>query len=144
MGNLFRIVLRTLAVLVGLLVTMSVGLIVLSELGEVVVIHTELEDGSVRTTRIWIVDADEGPLVRGTAGKPWVDGIRRQPRVEVERAGERRTWVAVEQPDVEARRHADRLMREKYGIADSAIGLLRDFDTSVCFRLTEPGTEPGT
>jgi hypothetical protein len=139
-GNLSRLALRFAAAVVGVLVAASLLLVALSEFGEVVVIHTALEDGTERRTRIWIVDTEEGPLVRGTAGKPWVDGIRRRSAVEVDRAGERRAWVAVEPEDPSTCRLADRLMREKYGVADRAIALLRDYESSTCFRLRPAGS----
>ena len=57
----------------GVLVALAASMIGLSEMGEVVVIHSAAAGGAgARATRIWVVDDDAGLLVRGSAGKGWV------------------------------------------------------------------------
>jgi hypothetical protein len=112
---------------VGLLVVLAIGMVVLSESGEVVVIRTTDPSGS-RETRIWVVDTAEGLLVRGSEGKAWVEGARRATRVELERDGVWRTYAVVDLPGPAAQKRVNALMRDKYGFADLVIGFLRDYD----------------
>lgn len=113
--------------LVGAIALLAIGMAVLSESGEVVVIRTSGATGTVET-RIWVVDTAEGLLVRGSEGKAWVDGARRATRVELERDGVWHTVAVVELPGPAAQRRVNALMREKYGMADLVIGWLRDYD----------------
>lgn len=135
-----RIVGVVTAVLVAALALVSVALIALSEMGEVVVVETALPDGDSRRTRIWIVDTPEGPLVRGTGGKPWVDGARLQPEVILERGGRRSAQRFVELSDPADHERARQLMRGKYGLADELIDWVRELDDTAVFRV-EPTAE---
>jgi len=138
MRSPLRVLLALVALVVATLLLFTVVLIGLSEMGEVVIIETALPDGGQRTTRIWIVDTPDGPLVRGTVGKPWVDGALRSPLVRLERGGVTQMFRAVQMDDPYMRAETDRLMLEKYGIAERGIGLVRDLETSTVFRLETP------
>ncbi len=116
--------------LVGVLILLSISMIAISERGEVVVIRSTSGD-RVDTTRIWVVDVPEGMLVRGSAGKGWVDAARAATRVELERDGVGHVVRVVAQPGDAARERVNRRMRDKYGLADRLIGLLRDYESAV-------------
>lgn len=135
-----RIVAVVAAVLGAAAAVFSIALIALSEMGEVVVVETTLPNGDARRTRIWIVDTPEGSLVRGTGGKPWVDGARRRPEVILERDGRRSAQRFVELSDPADRDRARRSMREKYGLADELIDWVRDLEDTAVFRV-EPMAE---
>jgi hypothetical protein len=125
--------------LVTLAVVLAVGgfLVAVSEYGEVVVIRTQGPAGP-RDTRIWVVDVPEGLLVRGTVGKPWVDGLRANPLVELRRADVWRSYRGLEQFGEQANQRANDLMLAKYGFCEQVIALMRDLDTSVSFLLVNP------
>lgn len=112
---------------VGAIVLLAIGMVVLSESGEVVVIRTSGATGTVET-RIWVVDTAEGLLVRGSEGKAWVEAARRATRVELERDGVWRRYAVVDLPGPAAQQRVNALMRDKYGMADLVIGWLRDYD----------------
>lgn len=136
---------RALALVTGVVaavfVSMMVLAIVLSEVGEVVLIETAQPDGSTRTTRIWIVDAPDGPRVRGAGGTPWVDGARRVPEVKVSRRGTVTAYRAVELKDPADHERVRVWMREKYGVADQLIDAVRNLDRVAIFRL-DPAENP--
>jgi len=102
----------------------------LSELGEVAVIRGA-GAGDVPETRIWLVETPEGLLVRGSAGKAWLEAARSASVVELDRDGVARRYTVVEQPGPEARQRLNELMREKYGLADQMVGVMRAYDASV-------------
>lgn len=127
----------------GVLVALAASMIGLSEMGEVVVIHSAAAGGAgARATRIWVVDDDAGLLVRGSAGKGWVADAVRAGTVELDRAGATRRYRVVERPGDDARRDVNARMRAKYGFADRAIGWLRDYDASTPLRLVPLDAAP--
>jgi hypothetical protein len=121
------------AIVLGPFVLFFVLFAVLSEAGEVVVIRTG--GGETRETRIWVVDTPDGLLVRGTGAKGWVAAARAEPRVELRRGDAWLRLRAVEQTGADARERANRLMLEKYGVAERMVALVRDLDESVPFLL---------
>jgi hypothetical protein len=125
---------KLVASLLGVLVLFSVVLIVASEAGEVVVIRST-SDGETLETRIWVIDAADGLLVRGTDSKAWVLAARQAGEVELERDGIARRYHVIEQTGADARRRINDLMRAKYGLADRMIGWLRDYDSTVSLKL---------
>jgi len=127
--------------IVGVLLVLAIGMIVLSESGEVVVIRTPDPSGT-RETRIWVVDTEEGLLVRGSEGKAWVEGARGATRVELERDGVWRRYAVVDLPGPAAQKRVNALMRAKYGMADLVIGLLRDYDRVTPLLLMELASPP--
>ncbi len=101
-----------------------------SELGgEVVRLRTTGTDGSQRETSLWIVE-DEGALWlrAGQPGAAWLQQIREQPKVRLERAGATQPYRAVVVPG--RHEHINSLMAEKYGWAEQVIGVIHD-DTAV-------------
>ncbi len=130
-------ILRTLLAVGGVLLFLAVGLLVLSESGEVVVLRTSGPDGA-KESRLWIVDGPAGPIVRGSNGKTWVENARANREVALWRSGEWRTRAAVELDGDAVRTEANPRMRTKYGVADDIIGLFDDFDAAVAFVLVAP------
>ncbi len=129
------------AVVLVVLVAEFFGLVlVASELGgEVITLHTQTASGEKRT-HLWVVDdAGVAWLRAGMSGSGWLARIERNPIVLVERGGRlvRYRAVLVRQPQVRDRIHA--LMREKYGMADRLVSVLRDPAQSVPVRLEPVG-----
>jgi len=125
------------AVVLVVLVAEFFGLVlVASELGgEVITLHTQTASGEKRT-HLWVVDdAGVAWLRAGMSGSGWLARIERNPIVLVERGGRlvRYRAVLVRQPQVRDRIHA--LMREKYGMANRLVSVLRDPAQSVPVRL---------
>lgn len=131
-------VVRWLATVLGVLLLLGVALLLLSENGEVVVLRTVGPDGT-KESRLWIVDGEQGPIVRGSPGKTWVENARANPAVALRRGGDAWTALrAVELADAAGRAQANALMRARYGFADAVIDLFDDFDAAVAFVLVAP------
>jgi hypothetical protein len=133
--------LLTAAVVLVVLVAGFFGLVlVASELGgEVIILHTQTANGEKRT-RLWVVDDAGFAWVRaGMSGSSWLARIDQNPIVLIERGGRllRYRAVPVRQPQIRDRIHA--LMREKYGLADRLVSVLRDPTQSVPVRLEPLG-----
>jgi hypothetical protein len=129
------------AVVLVVLVAGFFGLVLLaSELGgEVITLHTQTANGEKRT-HLWVVDDAGVAWVRaGMSGSGWLARIEWNPIVLVERGGRliRYRAMPVRQPQVRDRIHA--LMREKYGMADRLVSVLRDHAQSVPVRLEPLG-----
>ena len=125
---------RLLAVVVAVPLFLGLMLIVLSEKDEVVVLRTVGADG-VKESRLWIVDGEQGPIVRGSPGKAWVENARSNPAVALHRGAD---WVAHEAVELTGDRalaETNSLMRAKYGFADEVIDMFDDFETAVAFVL---------
>ncbi len=128
MGKLGLILLLVLAIVVGAFASAGdLG-------GEVVVLTTRNEGGRGWQTKLWIVD-DHGQmwLRAGQPGSEWLARLEALPRVSLERQGVSREYRAVVVP--KQRDRINRLMAERYGWADTLIGLVRDESTSVPVRL---------
>lgn len=124
-------------VLAAVLVAVAVfGLqVVASESGEVVILRT-FDDGGAHETRLWIVDeAGTSWLRAGQPGASWYQRIRQEPRVEVERGGEVRTYQAFPIENGPPVDHVNALMLRKYGWADQYIGMMVDRSAAVAIRL---------
>jgi hypothetical protein len=109
------------AIVVGLCAAYAVAHLALIELGqEIVVLHKRGSDGTVRETRLWIVD-DGGYawLHAGGADDYWIRQLATDPILEVERAGETRRYRALPVPEADATVHS--LLRQKYGFADRVV-----------------------
>jgi len=129
-----RLFVRGIGIIAGMLGVSALALVALSEMGEVVIVRTVGAAGP-RESRVWVVDGDVGPILRGAAGKEWVENARTRTGVTLRRGGE---WVAYRAVEIVAPAEKARvgaLMLEKYGIAERAIGLLYDLDASVAFLL---------
>jgi hypothetical protein len=105
------------------------GHLALIEVGrEVVTLRTQRPDGSWQETRLWIVDDGASSRLH-SAGDDWRARFEGDPLVEVERGGETRRYRAhlVPGPHPEL----DRLLREKYGIADRWVRFVAPCDERV-------------
>lgn len=105
-----------------LVVALVLGHLAFIEVGrEVVTLRTPLPDGDWRATRLWIVDDGDVAWLH-SAGEDWVRRFEGEPVVEVERAGVTRRYRARATPGPHP--HVDRLLREKYGVADRWVRFL--------------------
>jgi hypothetical protein len=130
---------KSLLGLVATLLLLLGGLLALSECsGEVVVLHTRDAAGREHATRLWVVE-HAGRLWLRAGSRPardpgsWFARLRAEPRVELERGGERRAFHAVVVPGEAAR--LDALMAERYGLADRILVSLRSDGPSTPVRL---------
>jgi len=113
------IVVLCVVVIVAVIVIAHMSLI---EVGrEVVTLRTTDADGTIRETRLWIVDTD-GATWLHSAGAAWEKRFEGDPVVEVIRHGRtgryRGTLVPGPHPDIDA------ALRQKYGIADRWVRLI--------------------
>lgn len=121
------------AVLVGLCVAYVPLHLALIEVGrEVVVLRTRTAEGDWNETRLWVVDDGGAPWVHG-GNSSWMRQLEADPRVEMVRGGETRTYRAQPVPEADPRIHA--LLREKYGFADRWVRLLTGYVDCVPVRL---------
>ena len=104
----------TIAFLLAALVVL--GHLAFIEVGrEVVTLRTPRPDGTWQETRLWIVD-DGGSAWLHSAGPAWAERFAADPVVEVKRGDATRRYRAHAVPGPHPR--VDRLLREKYGLAD--------------------------
>ncbi len=136
-----RRVARLLWIGVFLAVALAAGHLALIEMGrEVVVLHTRAPDGVWNQARLWVVDHEGRAWLHGNLGSRWMDGLHADPHVRLERGGETRDYVA--SPVSGPHPSIDRLLRDKYGIADWWVRVLApDGDATRAVRL-EPA--PGS
>jgi hypothetical protein len=100
------------------------------ESGEVVVLHA----GDTET-RLWIVEHDGALWLRGDPDAGWVAALRAEPEVVVDRADERRDFIA--EPVPEELATINELMAEKYGVGHAYIGFfLGQWKDALPIRLT--------
>ena len=129
-------ILRVVSAIVGFALLIVLMLYLASESGEVVVLQTpNLEKGGIRETRLWVVDHEGTPWLR--AGNPksaWFLAVSEQPQVALIRGEDVLQMMA--EPKPEARDTINDLMHQKYGWADSLVGLLSPRDTKVPVKLT--------
>lgn len=115
-----------LAIALGLGVMVVAAHFALIEIGrEVVTLRTPLAGGGWQETRLWIVDYD-GAAWLHSAGRAWQARFEGDPIVEVERRGEIRRYRAHAVPGPHPL--IDRLLREKYGVADQWVRFLAPCD----------------
>ena len=123
-----------LAGLVAVGVTLVLAHLALIEVGrEVVTLRTPLAGGGWYETRLWIVDEGASAWLH-SGGQKWLDRFEGDPIVELERGGEvhrlRAHAVPGDHPQI------DRLLAEKYGIADRWVRFLSpDDEHTVAVRL---------
>lgn len=103
---------------------------------EVVVLRTKAADGSVRETRTWVADADGSAWIEAAfADRPFFQQLLVNPQIEVVRGGAVHPYRAVPMPNPDGHIRIRRLLAEKYGWADSWIGMLTDTSGSIAVRL---------
>jgi hypothetical protein len=99
-----------------------------------VVVTTVDAAGEAVETRLWIVDyQDSGWLRAGTPGAGWFARLQANPNVSVERGATVADYTAV--PVAEEIVAVNALMMDKYGWAESYIGLFFSRAESVPIRL---------
>lgn len=103
---------------------------------EVVLLTTIADDGSERTTRIWIADTPQGTLIEAAhPDRPFLAHLRARPQVEVVRGGRVSQCTAKELPNPQGHEAVRHALREKYGWADRWIGYLDDLSHSIAVKL---------
>lgn len=128
--------------LVCMAATLVGGIFALSELGgEVVTVRSTRADGSLKDTRLWVVDdGGETWLRAGVPTEPWLEHIGHHPRIQLVRGGTTKAFVAMAVRTDQARDRVHALMAAKYGTADKIISLIRDPEGSVAVRLQDLAT----
>jgi hypothetical protein len=92
---------------------------------EVVVLHTRDERGAEFRTKMWVVDLGDVTWVRvANPRRAWYLRLLANPRVELERGGQRDLRLALPDLSPEARLAVDEAFAAKYGLADRWYGLL--------------------
>lgn len=110
------------AILVGLPAVLVLGHLAFIEVGrEVVTLRTPRPDGGWRETRLWIVDDGDVAWLH-SAGAAWRARFEGDPVVEVVRGGVAHRYRARAVPGPHPR--VDRLLRQKYGLADRWVRFL--------------------
>ncbi len=128
---------RALLVAAGV-VALAFGAITLLALEgvEVVELRTHDAQGTARTTRVWIADADGASWVESaTPDRPFLRDIAVDPAIEVVRGGRVLAMRATPEPGQAGHERIRRLLADKYGWADAWIGLVADTSQSVIVRL---------
>lgn len=122
-------------------VLFGVSVLLASELGgEVVKLETADAGEAIVATHLWVVDSEGRAWLRaGVPSSGWLQRIEANPRVMLTRDGRSARFLAVPVRDAEARDRIHALMREKYGLADRWISLIRDGSRSVPVRLEPAG-----
>jgi hypothetical protein len=103
---------------------------------EVVVLRTSDGAGATRETRAWIADEDGHAWVESAnPERPFFQHILARPEIEVVRGGEVLELRAVPLPPEVGHPLIRRMLAEKYGWADTWIGLIADTSQSTAVRL---------
>ena len=117
-----KIAFWVLGILIGIVMSIGILQYVASERIEVVELHTMDASGQEQTTRLWVVDHDGLPYLRGDDSSGWVQRLKASEQVELTRSGGRHayTWDVKPQntPAI------NQLMRDKYTWGDRVITAL--------------------
>jgi hypothetical protein len=136
-----KLLLRLIGGVVAIAVALFVVQIVASESGEVVRVTTVDGSGGQHETHLWVVDHDGHAWLRsGSPTSGWYGRLKETPTLDLERNGERREYTIVVDPSQIATINA--LMHEKYGWADSYVGVFIDHSKSIAIRLDPRQPEP--
>ena len=118
-----------------------VGALLLDE-GEVVHLETTDREGRHYEADLWIVDLDGVSYLRANDGDlGWLERLRENPRVSIERGTGDETFVATPLEDPRLRSRVDDAVREKYGLADRVMELMSEPDQYVVVRLVPEAVE---
>ena len=94
-----------------------------SERVEVIEVHIPDANGEVVTTRLWVVDHQDGMYIRvGANGSGWYARLQAHPDIEVTRRGQRSSYEAT--PEPEKSLVINQLMYDKYTWGDSVIAFM--------------------
>ena len=92
---------------------------------EVALLRTQAADGSLRETRLWVVDHTGHPWVRvANPRRGWFARLREHPQVEIVRGGRAQACEARVHEEPEARAAIDAAFRARYGLVDWWYGVL--------------------
>lgn len=120
----------------ALLVAIVVGAMALASEtgGEVVIISTTDDRGVPFETSLWIVEYRGSQYLRaGDEESAWVQRLKKNPTIQMQRRGEIATYLA--RPDPANTENISALVAEDYGWADTLIGVMRDPSKSLAIRL---------
>ena len=106
--------------------------------GEVITLDRKLEDGSVSSVRLWIVDQDgQAWIEHGDPASYWMSQLANDPVLTITRNGVTAQYQAI--PDPEAHRLYHELRTAKYTWGDAVVEMFAGANadcTSVPVRLT--------
>ncbi len=106
-----------------LLLTLFCLQLLASERVEVIEVHGQDPDGSIVTTRLWVVDYQDGMYVRvGADGSGWFARMQTNPKVAVTRKEQTLEYQAIPRPELSE--EINKLMQAKYTWGDTFIGYL--------------------
>lgn len=129
-----RFLVSLLVLMVGAVVLAVGAMFLASELGgEVVTLRSFDESGRGHDTRLWLVDHENRSYLRGDPESGWYLRIQGEPQVELLRSDESRRFEAV--PSETMNEHVNRLMEQKYGVANQIVGLMADVEANRAVRL---------
>ncbi|MFN8641036.1 MAG: hypothetical protein U0802_05015 [Candidatus Binatia bacterium] len=116
---------RTLQLALALAIAVAAATYVAGEVIETVIVRTHDADGTAVDSKVWVVDIDATPWVRvARAGRAWGERLRRDPHVELLRAGVSTPRLAVIDASAAARARVDAAFAAKYGLVDWWYGVL--------------------
>lgn len=99
---------------------------------EVARLKTRRDDGTWRTTHVWVAREDGTLWIEAaTPDRSWYRELLARPRVEIELGGKSRAFRARPLPGDAGHRRIRSMLREKYGVADVWVGLLQDTSQSI-------------
>jgi len=106
--------------------------------GDTAVLHIPPTSRSQDTyVNLWVVEDDQGLWIRADrSSRMWLPYLYEAPVVELTRDGATRKYRAIIDDTERAREYVDPIFRRKYGLVDSARGLLRS--KPVPIHLTRP------
>jgi hypothetical protein len=140
-GSFMKSALKLIASSLVALVVLLVGLqMFAAENGEVVLITTRDLHGGQHDTSLWIVESGGHQWLRsGSPNSGWYLRLTQTPSLDLRRGHARASYNIVVVP--EQLPEINRLMHEKYGWADTYVGLFTPRDRAVPIRLDprEPG-----
>ena len=138
-----RKLLITLAIIVLAIVGLQVAVNANSPSSEVVTLTSVDASGQSHDTLLWIVE-DEGALWlrAGHGNSDWINRLRANGEVQLERGGEVRPYRAILVESSDTRARVNGLMSEKYGASDTLISTFARRENSIPIRL-EPSTAVG-
>ena len=133
-GGAMRFLVSVLILTVGSVVLAVGAMFLASELGgEVVTLRSFDANGRGHDTRLWLVDHEGRGYLRGDPESGWYQRIEGQPRVELIRGDQRGRFEATASEPMDS--HVNRLMEQKYGVANQMVGLLGDVEGNRAIRL---------
>ncbi len=131
---------RRFLIVLGVIVLALAGIMgitsFMSPSSEVVTLTSRDAQGEAHETALWVVDqGDEIWLRAGNPDNAWLQNLRANPEVELERGDATLTYRAALVEEAETREQINASMAEKYGASNSLVELFASHDQSVPIRL---------